>query len=114
MAFSDIELKRIDNVVGGLCRRHTRPDLRDKLRFEYRVKVHDVEILEIRPCWDGRPGTTEHGVAKVKFIRSRGVWRLFWMRQDLKWHGYEPVGASTDLEVLIGEVDRDPYGCFFG
>jgi hypothetical protein len=114
MAFSDIEIKRIDNEVGGLCRRRNRPELHDQLRLEYKVKVHDVVLYEVRPHWDGRPGTMETNVAKFKFVRTKGLWRLFWRRQDLKWHSYEPNSSSRDLQVLVNEVDGDRYGCFFG
>ncbi len=114
MAFSEIELKRIDNAVGGLCRRRNRPELHDKLRLEYRVKAHDVVLFEVRPRWDGSPGTMENLVAKFKFIRTRSVWQLLWQRQDLKWHGYEPFLESRDVESLVEEVVKDPYGCFFG
>lgn len=36
------------------------------------------------------------------------------MRKDLKWHLYEPLSESTRLEALVEEVDKDPYGAFFG
>ena len=114
MAFNEIELKRIDKVVGGVCRRRNRPELHDQLRLEYRVKAHDVVLFEVRPCWDGQPGTMENPVAKVKFVRTDGMWRLFWQRADLKWHGYDPFPTSSDLSRLVEEVDRDPHCCFFG
>jgi len=53
-------------------------------------------------------------VAKLKFARTAGEWRLFWVRKDLKWHLYEPFASSRRLERLVEEVDRDVFGCFFG
>jgi hypothetical protein len=114
MAFTEIELARIDRTVGALCKRRTRPDKKALLSFEYKITGHDVTMVEVRPHWDGRPGHTEGGVAKLKFSRSTGKWRLLWRRADLKWHGYEPKSSSGDLAELVAEVDKDPYGCFFG
>jgi hypothetical protein len=114
MSFSEIELARVDKVVGGLCRKRNRPELRDQLSLEYRVSRQDVVVFERRPRWDGRRGHTEHPVAKVKFIRKQGEWRLFWMRADLKWHAYPPLARSGQLERLVAEIDRDPHACFFG
>ena len=114
MAFSEIESRRIDQMVGGLCRRRNRPDLHDKLRLEYRIKAQDVILLEVRPRWDGAPGEMETPVAKLKYVRTKGSWRLLWQRRDLKWHFYEPFPESTDLARLVQEIDEDPYCCFFG
>jgi hypothetical protein len=114
MAFSEIELARIEKFVGGLCKRRTRPELKSKLSVEYRIKGHDVTVFERRPHWDGTPGHKESGVAKLKFTRSTGKWRLLWQRADLKWHAYEPRSSRANLSGLVAEVDEDPYGCFFG
>jgi len=114
MAFSEIELKRIDNLVGDLCRRRNRPEVYDQLHLEYRTHAHDVELLEVRPWWDGSPGRMENLVAKFKFVRTQNVWCLLWQRRDLKWHTYDPLPKSRDLSTLVAEVDRDPHACFFG
>ena len=114
MAFDDLEGRRIERIVGGLCNARTPEHVREKLSLEYRVNGHDVVLFERRPPWDGRPGFMETPVAKMKFVRSVGEWRLYWMRRDLKWHRYEPLPASPELKDLIGEVDRDPFCCFFG
>jgi hypothetical protein len=114
MAFTEIEVARIDKVVGGLCRRRTRHLSESKVSLEYRVQGHDVTILERRPHWDGTPGFTEAGVARLKFTRSTGKWRLLWQRADLKWHAYEARSSSGALSALVAEIDGDPWGCFFG
>lgn len=114
MSFSEIELKRIDNIIGAFCERRIPPHVRDQLRLEYETKRHDVVLFERRPDYGGRIGVIDSPVAKFKFVRTVGEWRLFWQRADLKWHLYEPLPRSRELEVLVAGVDDDPYGCFFG
>ena len=114
MAFTEIERARIEKAVGGLCKRRAVPELRSQLALEFRIKGHDVTVFERRPHWDGTPGYTESGVAKFKFSRSTGMWRLLWQRADLKWHSYEPLSSSGDLSELVAEVDEDSHGCVFG
>ena len=114
MAFSEIELKRVDRAVGGLCRRRNRPEFKDELSLEYEVKGHDVVLLERRPRYGRLVGITDLPVAKIKFVRTANEWRLYWMRSDLKWHGYDLLPSSRDLEELVAEIDKDPYCCFFG
>ncbi len=72
MAFAEIELARIKKAVGGFCERRVRPEIRDKLRLEYSVKRHDIEIFEVRPHWRNPGEEMQTPVAKIKFVRSAG------------------------------------------
>jgi hypothetical protein len=47
-------------------------------------------------------------------VRTKNLWRIFWMRRDLKWHGYEPHPEARNLEAFLTVVGRDEYCCFFG
>ena len=114
MAFSEIELKRIGGIVGPFCRRRSPVHARHQVRTDYRVKGHDVLIYEARTVWDDPTRWMEHGIAKIRFNRRAGDWRLFWLRASLKWETYEPLAGSRDLAVVVEEIDSDPHCCFFG
>lgn len=114
MAFNEIELKLIENTVGNMCRRRSPANLSNEIRTTYDVKNHSVEVYEERPGWKNKNKWTRMGIAKFKYVRRIVKWKLYWMRQDLKWHSYEPFPASTRLESLVAEVDKDPHGAFFG
>ena len=115
VAFSELELKRIDHMVGDLCRSISPPEIADELRFVYDVDGHAVSIYEERPPWDGSPGEwTRMGVARFRYYRSRGEWMLYWMRRDPKWHLYDPAEPRRDLAALVRIVETDEYCAFFG
>jgi hypothetical protein len=114
VAFDDLELGRIENSVGALCRRRSPPQLRDKVEFAYTIDGHSVSVYEIRPRWDNPRQRYTLGVARFRFIRAQKQWKLYWMRRDLKWHLYDPEESPTDLESLVRLVDEDRYGAFFG
>ena len=114
MAFSEIELKKIDKFVGALCRKKTPEKYKDKLKFEYRINGHDVLILEIRPRWDNPLEKTELSVAKLKFNRKKIIWQLYWQRANMKWLKYEGQNETNDLSILVNEIENDEFGCFFG
>lgn len=88
--------------------------MKDKFSLEYRVKGHDVLVYEQRLYWRDPNEITETPVAKIKLVRIVNEWRLYWMRRDLKWHGYEMLPSSKDLKDLVDEIDADQYACFFG
>ena len=48
MAFTEVELRRIEQTVGQLCRKRSPVHLRSQVRLEYSVKGHDVVIYERR------------------------------------------------------------------
>jgi hypothetical protein len=116
MALSELETARIKRALTAFMEyRRPPPHIRPQLDLGFRISGQSVEIFEIRPVWRGKPGEKlEHGVAKATFVRSRGVWRVFWLRQDLKWHGYEPAAEVRTIEAFCKVVHEDAYCCFFG
>ena len=48
---------------------------------------------------------------KITHVKNRHLWKLYWMRADLKWHLY---GEYQNLGDLLEEVKNDPKGCFWG
>ena len=114
MAFNEIELARIDKLVGSLCRKIPE-HVRHELRHTYVVEGHSVMMFEERPGWDDPSEWTQMGIAKFRYFRSRGEWKLYWMRRDLKWHEYDPeVSKSRSLEKLVKIVEEDKWGAFYG
>lgn len=112
---SEFEQKRIDQVVGAFIAKRRPPvHVRPEVDLAYRLTNQSVEIFEIRPVWRGNGETHELPKAKLTFVKTQKIWKLFWQRQDLKWHGYEPMPQARHLEQLVAEVDADPYGCFWG
>jgi hypothetical protein len=116
MPFSEIELRYIEETVGKMCKRRSSPDLRDQLRIVYEVERLDVVVYEERPDWRDPKRWIRMGAAKFKYNRKDGKWKLYWLRRDRKWHLYDVgmPGGTKKLEVLVGEVNSDPHGAFFG
>ena len=116
MSFTEIEAARVKRAIEAFMQERRPPaHIRPKLDLGSRVTGHSIELFEIRPKWRGRPGETmEHAIAKTTFVRSRGVWRVFWMRRDLKWHGYEPVPEVKSIDAFFKLVSEDAHACFFG
>ncbi len=114
MAFNEFEVKYIENTVWKMCKRRSPAHVSDQLRTVYVVEEHDVTVYEERPHQKNPHEWIRTGIAKFKYIRKRNVWKLYWMRQDLKWHLYGPLPESTTIDRLVIEVDKDPHGAFFG
>ena len=115
MALTELERKRCEKALTDfMARRRPTPHIRDQLGVGYRIDGQSIEIFEIRPDWQDNSVRHERPVAKATFVRTQGIWKVFWMRADLKWHSYGPKAEVNTLKEFLGAVDRDEHGCFFG
>lgn len=116
MAMSEFENRRVEKLLATFVEQHRpAPHVRPKLDIGWRRSGQSIEVFEIRPVWRGAPGDVrEVPIAKATWVKSRGHWRLYWMRADLKWHRYEPLPEAGTLERVLTEVAADPWGCFWG
>jgi hypothetical protein len=115
MTFSEIETKIIEKAIAAFMEKRRPPiSIRSKLDLGYRISGQSVELFEIRPRWDKPEIILEHAFAKTTYVHTQKVWKIFWMRADLKWHRYEPVPEVNSIEKFLEIVDQDEYSCFFG
>ena len=87
--------------------------IRAKLDYGFRYYKQSVELIEIRPKFNGKPGKTEHAFAKATYVKTNGIWKIYWMRGNLKWHPYLPSTVRS-LQAFLKLVNEDKNGCFFG
>lgn len=115
MAINESFRKRIETIMDDYLN-ITRPPihLREKLDIGYRIENQSVEVFEIRPVFLKPSQKIEQPAAKATFVKRSGIWKIYWMRADLKWHRYEPVPDVYDLESFLSVIEDDHYGCFFG
>lgn len=115
MALSDIERKRVEKTIGAFVEKlRPAPHIRPQLDFGYRVSRQSVELFEIRPQRDRPTVKRESSFAKATFVRTQGVWKVYWMRADLKWRSYLPVPEVPAIEEFLAVVQKDEHACFFG
>lgn len=115
LALTELERKRCEKaLMDFMARRRPAPHIREQLDIGYKIEGQSIEIIEIRPDWKDASVRQESPVAKATFVRTKGNWKVFWMRADLKWHGYQPKAEVNTLKEFLGAVDRDEHGCFFG
>ncbi len=98
------------------CRARTPDYVRDEVRIEVEVADRHVTIVERRPPWreDFGAERTRFPIARLRYAKTTGLWSLFWRDRHLKFHTYDRVPASTNIEELLAEVDRDPTAIFWG
>ena len=116
MALREFETKRLEKIVGAFIEaRRPAPHIRSQLDRAFRITGQSIEIYEVRPRWRGAPGEImEQAIAKATYVRTQNLWRVFWMRSDLKWHAYLPAPRVASIEKFLALVAEDKHACFFG
>ena len=115
MALSEQQIKEIKNA-GATFMFYNRPpvEVRKELDLGYRIENQSVYVFEIRPRWDKPEEILHEDVAKTTYVKTQGVWKVYWMRGDLKWHRYGPQPEVATISEFFDLVAGDDYACFFG
>jgi len=115
MTISEFETKRVEKLVGQYVEsRRPAAHMRSQVDISFRITGQSFEIFEIRPQWNDPTQKTEGPIAKATYVKSRKIWKLYWMRADGKWHGYQPFPSSASLEKILDVIEEDRHNCFWG
>ena len=90
------------------------PNIRHRLDLGYELTGNSVFLVELRPAWNNPCEIQKHPYAKATFVKSKKIWKIYWMRANLKWYPYDPMPIVYNLEAFLKIVDEDAYGCFKG
>jgi hypothetical protein len=103
-------------AVRNYCEQHVPPHALHQVRVEMVTTRGAVTIVERRAPWreDYGPEWTSHGVARLRYTATSGIWTLYWKDRNARWHRYDLIDSTSDIHVLLDEVDRDPTGIFWG
>lgn len=90
--------------------------VRDQIRIELDVTDRTITILECRPPWHPDMGDewTRFPIARLRYTKTRDEWSLYWRDRNLKFHEYDLVEPSPDIDDLLEEIESDPTSIFWG
>ena len=115
MAFHDLERKKIENTLSAFIDKiRPAPHIRSNLDFDFEISGQSIELVEIRPQWDNKSIIRRQAFAKATFVKTQGVWKVYWLRASGKWKNYEPASTALSVDDFLATVKTDEYGCFFG
>jgi hypothetical protein len=115
MSFRDAEITEMAATLDAFLRRERPPaHIRAQLDYAYVIRGRSIELHEIRPRWDDATQQMVRPFAKATYLKSREVWRVYWLPADLKWHFYKPTPMVATLEEFLALVSEDTHACFHG
>jgi hypothetical protein len=89
---------------------------RHQVRVECEIGPRHLTILERRAPWreDSGPDWTSLPIARLRYTAADQSWTLYWRDRNLRFHRYDQLAPSQQVEDLLTELDRDPTCIFWG
>ncbi len=114
MALPEIIKKGAEKKIAAFCDGRVPPELHDKLRHGFRFRGNSATLFETRPWFQNPKKWRELVVAQFRFDEQAKTWALYCRDRNERWHSYDLVDPTANLDALLEEVDRDPTGIFWG
>jgi hypothetical protein len=87
--------------------------IRNELDYGYCIEKNAVLILEIRTDFLKKEKKIQTPIAKIKFVMSKKIWKLYWMKGNIAWSEY-PKSDFKTFSAAIKIIKKDEENCFFG
>lgn len=89
---------------------------RGQIRYEIDMTDRTLTIVECRPPWnpDLSHDWSRFPIARLRYTKHLRHWSLYWRDRNLRFHEYDLVEPTEDVDDLLAEIERDPTSIFWG
>ena len=85
-----------------------------QIKVEADVAARHVDIVEVRPPWDGVGAATRFPIARLRYVQADGQWSIYWRDGNLEFHEYPRKRPNKDVRVLLDYIDKGGDPIFWG
>jgi len=98
------------------CERRVPEHARSQVRMECEIAARHLTVVERRAPWreDFGPEWSRLPIARLGYSQTTKQWSLYWRDRNLKFHRYDNTPPTTDIRILLDEIDNDPTRIFWG
>ena len=89
-------------------------DLWAELKVEADVADRYVDIVEVRPPWDGVGEHTRVPIARLRYTKATGQWAIYWRDRHLKFHEYKRKRPAKNVQALLDYIETSGDPIFGG
>lgn len=90
------------------------PEIRYSVDVGFSFDGTNLEIFEIRPRYNNPAEKVISPVAKAKYVKAKGNWKIYWKRANGNWDLYKPHPGCSTLKEFFTLIEEDELGCFWG
>jgi hypothetical protein len=87
-----------------------------QIRYEVDIEGPSITMYESRPPWrpENGPDWTRFPIVRLRYTKTRQQWATYRRDRNSKFHRYDPMPLSRNLQDLIDAVEGDRSGVFWG
>jgi hypothetical protein len=100
--------------VRRFCDQRVPAEARDEVRLGVTTRAATITIVERRPLWQGGPGEwTRTPIAQPRYDTAARTWTLYWADRNRRWHHYDDLDSTPQLDVWVPESRSWVLSCAF-
>lgn len=107
MALPELDIARVQRWCATRVPEHAR----HQVRVECQIAPRHLTIVERRAPWRD---WTSFPIARLRYTAADKSWTLYWRDRNLRFHLYDLLAPSSQVEDLLTEIDSDPTCIFWG
>jgi hypothetical protein len=110
VALPEADVRRIQ----GWARARVPEHLWQQVKVEADVADRYVDIVEVRPPWNGIADHTRFPIARLHYSGATGQWAIYWRDRNLKFHEYKRRRPTKNVQALLDYIDNSGDPIFWG
>lgn len=112
MALPELDIAR----VRRWCTNRVPVDAQHQVRVECDIADRHLSIVERRALWQPKLGEewTSLPIARLRYTATTKMWTLLWCDSNSRFHTYDLLSPTSQVDHLLAELDRDPTSIFWG
>lgn len=116
MPIPPIQKQLVEKLMQSYCNNKVPKELQDSINLFYKIRGNSITLIESRPILWNDPGSikVEIKIAQIRFKNEDKTFTLYCADRNERWHLYDFIEPSIELEDLLKEIDNDPTGIFWG
>jgi hypothetical protein len=114
MPIPPIQKQLVEKLMSSYCKNKIPQEIQDKIKLSYKIRGNNITLIESRPIWNNESVWSDMKIAQIRFENENKTFTLYCADRNDKWHLYDFIDPSQDLEVILKEIDDDPTSIFWG
>lgn len=114
MSLPEVIKSQVEKILAPYCASKVPPDLHHQFRVGFKFRGTSVTLFQERPTFFEPKTWVDIVVAQFRYDQKSRKWTLYCADRNSRWHLYDLVEPTANFEALLGAVDADPIGIFWG
>ncbi len=96
------------------CAAQVPEHVQDRVRVEADLGQNHVTIVEIHSDQGGFDAAPRFPIARLRYVKYARMWTLYWLDRNSKFHEYDRLDPTEDVQDILDYLDSHEDPIFWG